>query len=257
MTSHRLPGGAPPGGARPPRRFFVLAALAFCIAALAPSVAAAHGATPQKVVETIEIAAPPDKVWAVVGDFADVSWRPEIERGEAEGGNVPEKAVRRLFYKRGGSLDERLVQYDGAAMSLRYIIERADINVLPVGNLSATLTVRGDRRRRVARRMEEPLLSRLSRRQSARAIHRRGRDRGRDAHLQGGARLAEGEARAAMSCVSAPPGWLRRLAHRHDALSGGVAAMLPRSGLLSTPAPTRLSSPIRAAAISPSSISPT
>ena len=143
MTSHRLPGGAPPGGARPPRRFFVLAVLAFCIAALEPSVAAAHGATPQKVVETIEIAAPPDKVWAVVGDFADVSWRPEIERGEAEGGNVPEKAVRRLFYKRGGSLDERLVQYDAAAMSLRYIIERADINVLPVGNLSATLTVRG------------------------------------------------------------------------------------------------------------------
>ncbi len=72
-----------------------------------------------------------------------MSWRPEIERDEAEGGNVPEKAVRRLFYKTGGSLDERLVQYDGAAMSLRYIIERADINVLPVGNLSATLTVRG------------------------------------------------------------------------------------------------------------------
>jgi len=121
------------------------AALAFVFAAalaLAPTFAAAHGATPQKVVETIEIAAPPEKVWAVIGDFADVSWRPEIERVEAEGGNLPEKATRRLYYKRGGSLDERLVQYDGATMSLRYIIERADINVLPVGNLSATLTVR-------------------------------------------------------------------------------------------------------------------
>jgi len=147
LTVCSLPGGAPPGGSRPPRRFCGLAAalalLAAASVALAPSVAAAHGATPQKVVETIEIAAPPDKVWAVVGDFADVSWRPEIERAEAEGGNVPEKAKRRLFYKRGGSLDERLVQYDSAAMSLRYIIERADINVLPVGNLSATLTVRG------------------------------------------------------------------------------------------------------------------
>jgi hypothetical protein len=144
LTSQRLPGGAPPGGARPPRLFSGLAAaLAFLVAAFAPSFADAHGATPQKVVETIEIAAPPDKVWAVVGDFADVSWRPEIARAEAEGGNVPEKAVRRLFYKTGGSLDERLVQYDAAAMSLRYIIERADIAVLPVGNLSATLTVRG------------------------------------------------------------------------------------------------------------------
>jgi hypothetical protein len=130
-----------PGGSRPPQpllAFVIAAALAF-----APSLAAAHGATPQKVVETIDIAAPPEKVWAVVGDFADVSWRPEIERAEAQGGDVPETATRRLYYKRGGSLDERLVQYDGGAMSLRYIIERADINVLPVGNLSATLTVRG------------------------------------------------------------------------------------------------------------------
>jgi hypothetical protein len=146
LTVRSLPGGAPPGGAGPPRLFSGLAAalalLAGASVTLAPSVAAAHGATPQKVVESIEIAAPPDKVWAVVGDFADASWRPEIERSEAEGGNVPEKAVRRLTYKRGGSLDERLVQHDGAAMSLRYIIERADINVLPVGNLSATLTVR-------------------------------------------------------------------------------------------------------------------
>jgi hypothetical protein len=120
----------------------VLAFGAAAALALAPSLAAAHGATPQKVVETIEIGAPPEKVWAVVGDFANVSWRPDIERVEAQGGNVPETAIRRLYYKRGGSLDDRLVQYDGAAMSLRYIIERADINVLPVGNLSATFTVR-------------------------------------------------------------------------------------------------------------------
>ena len=146
MNDASLPGRPAPGGvkASSPRSGFA-AARAFVIAttlALAPSFAAAHGATPQKVVETIEISAPPEKVWAVVGDFADVSWRPEIERVEAQGGNAPEAATRRLYYKRGGSIDERLVQYDGAARSLRYIIERADINVLPVGNLSATLTVR-------------------------------------------------------------------------------------------------------------------
>ena len=34
------------------------------------------------------------------------------------------------------------MQYDDAAMSLRYLIEHVDIHVLPVGNLSATLNVR-------------------------------------------------------------------------------------------------------------------
>jgi hypothetical protein len=147
LIVHGLPGGLEPGGFKTSRSCSGLAAalasVIIAALALAPSFAAAHGATPQKVVESIEIAAPPEKVWAVVGDFADVSWRPEIERVEAQGGNVPETATRRLYYKRGGSLDERLVQYDAAAMSLRYIIEHADINVLPVGNLSATLTVRG------------------------------------------------------------------------------------------------------------------
>jgi len=138
LNDASLSGGSAPGGLGRWRPLFLAAGLA-----LAPSFAGAHGATPQKVVETIEIAAPPEKVWAVVGDFADASWRPEIERVEAQGGNVPETATRRLYYKRGGFLDERLVQYDGAAMSLRYIIERADIAVLPVGNLSATLAVRG------------------------------------------------------------------------------------------------------------------
>ena len=145
MSDVSRPGRPAPGDSKASRPRSALAATLVIAAtlALAPSFAAAHGATPQKVIETIEIAAPPEKVWAVVGDFADVSWRPEIERIEAQGGNVPETATRRLFYKRGGSLDERLVQYDSAAMSLRYIIERADINVVPVGNLSATLTVRG------------------------------------------------------------------------------------------------------------------
>ncbi|MGA9599099.1 MAG: SRPBCC family protein, partial [Methylocystis sp.] len=87
MNDASLPGRPAPGGVKASRRRSGFAAArAFVIAAtlaLAPSFAAAHGATPQKVVETIEISAPPEKVWAVVGDFADVSWRPEIERVEA------------------------------------------------------------------------------------------------------------------------------------------------------------------------------
>jgi hypothetical protein len=123
-------------------RSLALGAVAAALLALAPLSALAHGATPQKVVETIEIAAPPEKVWRIVGDFSDASWLPGVERVEAAGGNTPESGTRRLFLAGGATIDEKLVQYDAQAMSLRYIVTQVDIKVLPVGNLSATLTVR-------------------------------------------------------------------------------------------------------------------
>jgi hypothetical protein len=121
-------------------RFAVLALLA--AAALAPTAAHAHGATPQKVVETIDIAAPPSKVWAIVGDFQNMDWLPGVVRTEGVGGNEPETAHRRLILASGATLDDRLVQYDASAMSLRYLIEKIDFAVMPINNFSATLTVR-------------------------------------------------------------------------------------------------------------------
>ncbi len=122
-----------------PRVFFRV--LAVALLALTPLAAFGHGATPQKVVETMEIDAPPAKVWAVVGNFQDASWLPGVVKWEGEGGVTPEVATRRLYLSSGATIDERLVQYDDAAMSLRYLMEHVDINVLPVGNLSATLKV--------------------------------------------------------------------------------------------------------------------
>ena len=116
--------------------------IAVALLALASPAVLGHGATPQKVVESIEIDAPPAKVWAVVGNFGDTSWMPGVARAESSGDNTPEVATRRLFLTSGATIDERLVQYDAAAMSLRYLMEHVDIRVLPVGNLSATLTVR-------------------------------------------------------------------------------------------------------------------
>ena len=58
-----------------PRRALVVAALA-----LIPAAALAHGPSRQKVVEKIEIDAPPAKVWAIVGNFGDLSWLPGSPR---------------------------------------------------------------------------------------------------------------------------------------------------------------------------------
>ena len=47
----------------------------------------AHGPSRQKVTETIEIAAPAEKVWAVIGNFQDLSWLPAVAKTEGTGDN--------------------------------------------------------------------------------------------------------------------------------------------------------------------------
>ena len=50
--------------------------------------ASAHGPTPQKVEESIEIAAPPDAVWNIVKDFGGIAnWNPALTKSEGKGGN--------------------------------------------------------------------------------------------------------------------------------------------------------------------------
>jgi hypothetical protein len=121
------------------RRGVVLAALS--LAALAPSLAVAHGPSRQKVTEKIEINAPAEKVWAVVGNFQDLNWLPAIAKTEGTGGNVPDQAKRHLTLKSGGTIDEILVKYDAKEYSLGYRIEQVDVKVLPVNNYSSTITV--------------------------------------------------------------------------------------------------------------------
>ncbi|MBU3887681.1 MULTISPECIES: SRPBCC family protein [Methylosinus] len=121
------------------RRGF-LAALS--LAALASSAALAHGPSRQKVTETIEIAAPAEKVWAIVGNFQDLSWLPPVAKTEGQGGNTPDKATRHLTLKNGGEIDELLTKYDEKDFSLAYRIEKVDVKILPVNNYSSTITVK-------------------------------------------------------------------------------------------------------------------
>jgi Polyketide cyclase / dehydrase and lipid transport len=82
-----------------------------------PQLALAHGPTRQKVVESIEIAAPPAKVWAALSDFHNMSWLPGVETTTGEGGNTPDVAKRVLTLKGGATVEESLYKYDETAMS--------------------------------------------------------------------------------------------------------------------------------------------
>jgi carbon monoxide dehydrogenase subunit G len=118
-----------------------IAGVAAVVAALAVTgIAWAHGPTRQKVRESIEINAPPAKVWAVIGNFQDMSWLPPVSKTEGNKGNEIE-ATRRLTLSTGATVDEELYKYDAEKMSYSYRITEVDVKVLPVTNYSSTLTV--------------------------------------------------------------------------------------------------------------------
>jgi hypothetical protein len=105
--------------------------------------AQAHGPTRQKVSETVEINAPADKVWAVVGNFQDGSWIPVVEKTEGKGGNEP-KATRTLTLKGGATVEEELAKYDASKKSLMYRIDKVDVKTLPVNDYSSWIEVESD-----------------------------------------------------------------------------------------------------------------
>ena len=123
------------------RRAVVVAALSLLSAAFVSAPAFAHGPSRQKVVEKIEIDAPADKVWAIVGNFQDLSWVPGVAKTEGTGGNEA-NAKRKLTLKSGGVIEESVTKYDAAGKSISYKIDNVDVKVLPVNNYASTITVK-------------------------------------------------------------------------------------------------------------------
>ncbi|TLG74089.1 SRPBCC family protein [Methylocystis sp. B8] len=123
------------------RRLFLGAAAA--LASFLPITAlAAHGASPLKVVETTIVDAPPEKVWAVVSDFARADWLPGVARVEASGDDVPDQARRRLVMADGGAIEELLTKRDAERMMLGLHREGDDVKRLPATNYTALITLR-------------------------------------------------------------------------------------------------------------------
>src|ERR1700733_1322039 len=97
------------------KRAFAVAALA---AVLAPCLA--YAAPKQlKVVETVTINAPVDKVWATVKDFDSLDkWHPGIAKDEiVKGSNNKPGAVRSLSIKDGPVIKEQLLSFSDATHS--------------------------------------------------------------------------------------------------------------------------------------------
>ncbi|MER0236681.1 SRPBCC family protein [Fulvimarina sp. MAC8] len=106
-----------------------------------PSLALAHGPTRQKTSESIEINAAPDKVWAVLGDFTDMSWHPRVEKVEATDGNN-KGSVRTITYSSGETMEEELSRYDADRMRFGTFIGHTNTEVIPATNYSSNVMVK-------------------------------------------------------------------------------------------------------------------
>ena len=105
---------------------------------------AATWADPPKmlhVTETVEIKAPADKVWATLKDFDSLNkWHPGFSNDQlVSGSNNAVGAVRKLTIKDGPSFTEKLLAFDDANHSFRYMIVDSP---LPITNYSSTVSVR-------------------------------------------------------------------------------------------------------------------
>jgi len=110
-------------------------------AAIVQGTAWAGPPKPLKVVETVEVKASPDKVWAAIKDFDGLNkWHPGFSADElVSGGNGKVGSVRKLTIKDGPSFTEKLLAFSEAHHSYRYkIIE----SPLPITGYVSTVTVR-------------------------------------------------------------------------------------------------------------------
>jgi hypothetical protein len=109
---------------------------------LLPGLAFAHGPSRQKVTLSVEVAAAPADVWAVIGNFQDMSWHPAVFSSTGEGGNnIDATRVLTLGQEGGPTISEQLYKYDAEKMSYSYRITDVKVEVLPVTNYSSHLTV--------------------------------------------------------------------------------------------------------------------
>ncbi|WP_417668740.1 SRPBCC family protein [Roseibium sp.] len=103
----------------------------------------AHGPTRQKVTLTVDVPAAPADVWAVVGNFQDMSWHPQVNATSGEGGNdIDATRVLTLGEAGGPTISEILYKYSDEKKSYSYRITEVAVEVLPVTNYSSHLTVK-------------------------------------------------------------------------------------------------------------------
>ncbi len=110
---------------------------------LLPALALAHGPSRQKVTETIEIDASPDKVWAILQDFCSIDdWHSGINACQADSADIG--AIREIELANGEKIKEKLFKRDADKLRLQYAMQLEKGRVvegLPIATHGSTISV--------------------------------------------------------------------------------------------------------------------
>jgi hypothetical protein len=125
------------------RRIYVLRlAVIAALAALLPAIASAHGPSRKKEIATIEVNAPVEKVWAVLNNYSDMSWHPDIEKTEMTGEMKPDVAKRKLTFKNGAIFEDGLLDYEPEKKMIAFMTSKVDLKTLPVDGFKSQFNVK-------------------------------------------------------------------------------------------------------------------
>ena len=90
----------------------------------------------QTVVQSVDLAATPDKVWALIGSFGSLAWHPLVATGTLTGTGIGQ--LRTVETIDGKRIVERLTATDSSARSYSY----GSVSGLPVSNYTGSLGVK-------------------------------------------------------------------------------------------------------------------
>jgi hypothetical protein len=116
--------------------------LSILLTALLPVLAVAHGPSRKKEIASIEVSAPSSKVWALISNYADMSWHPDIAKTEMIGEMKPDVAKRTLTFKSGAVIEDGLLDYEPTQMMIAWMTTKVDLKTLPVDGFKSQFSLK-------------------------------------------------------------------------------------------------------------------
>jgi mxaD protein len=109
------------------KKIVVIIAALMCLAITS---AQAHGPTRQIAVFKATIDASTDQVWAIIKNFDDLSWHPEVVSVDEAHDTNNKGATRTLTLKTGGQVTQVLKKHDSKTMKMKFKTPVDDMTIL-------------------------------------------------------------------------------------------------------------------------------